>query len=375
MSTRRMASIKTVDDLRGHATSLGVALPIDDELATGPDAPLARPCASRSGPIGNRFAILPMEGWDGSEDGRPSDLTRQRWRNFGRSGAKLIWGGEAVAVRHDGRANPNQLMMNEANLAEIAGLREELLEAHLERHGRTDDLLVGLQITHSGRFARPNEKRRAEPRIAYRHPLLDPVVGIKDDVPVFSDDEIARLVDDFVKAAGLARRAGFAFVDVKHCHGYLGHEFLSAIDRPGRYGGSLENRSRFLREVVSGIRAEAPGLEIGVRVSILDLVPFRAGPDGTGEPAAEGPYRHAFGGDGTGLGVDLDEVSEFFTILERLGIELVCTTAGSPYYNPHVIRPATFPPSDGYLPPEDPLVGVARQIEATARSSAGTRGS
>src|SRR5947209_14405097 len=151
MATRRMASIKSVGDLRDHATSLGVRLPIDEELATGPDSPLARPCASRSGPIGNRFAILPMEGWDGSEDGRPSDLTRHRWRNFGRSGAKLIWGGEAVAVRHDGRANPNQLLINEANLAEIAGLREELLGAHLRAHGRTDDLLVGLQITHSGR--------------------------------------------------------------------------------------------------------------------------------------------------------------------------------------------------------------------------------
>src|SRR4051812_19991446 len=105
-------------------------------------------------------------------------------------------------------------MINEANLTDLVGLREELLGAHLEAHGRTVDLLVGLQITHSGRFARPNEKRRAEPRVAYRHPLLDPVVGIKDDDAVFSDDEIARLVDDFVKAARLAHRAGFAFVDV-----------------------------------------------------------------------------------------------------------------------------------------------------------------
>ena len=61
--------------------------------------------------VGNRFAILPMEGWDGSTDGRPSDLTRRRWRHFGISGAKLIWGGEAVAVRQDGRANPNQLLL------------------------------------------------------------------------------------------------------------------------------------------------------------------------------------------------------------------------------------------------------------------------
>src|SRR5438270_12689595 len=100
-----------------------------------------------------------------------------------------------------------------------------------------------------------------------------------------TDDEVARLVDDFVAAARRARKAGFAFVDVKHCHGYLGHEFLSAVDRPGRYGGSLENRTRFLREIVAGVRAEAPGLEVGVRVSVFDFIPFRAGPGADGQPA------------------------------------------------------------------------------------------
>ncbi len=366
MSIRRMASIRTLDDLRGLAAALGVDLPVDEAMEIGPDAPLARPLIRKGGPVGNRFAILPMEGWDGTEDGRPTDLTRRRWRNFGLSGAKLIWGGEAVAVRRDGRANPNQLMMDDATLGGIEGLRDELIGAHVEHFGTDSDLLIGLQLTHSGRFARPNEKKRPEPRIAYRHPILDRVVGVEDDGPLLSDDEVARLVDDFVRASMQARKAGFGFVDIKHCHGYLGHEFLSAVDRPGRYGGSLENRSRFLREVVAGIRAEAPGLEIGVRLSVFDLVPFRPGTGGTGEPAARGPYRHAFGGDGTGLGFDLAEVSEFLSILETLGIDLLCTTAGSPYYNPHVIRPAAFPPSDGYLPPEDPLIGVARHLSATS---------
>ena len=366
MTIRRLASIKTADEFRDHLASLGVDLPFDLVIETGPDASLARPFARRSGVVGNRFAVLPMEGWDGLADGRPSDLTRRRWANFGRSGAKLIWGGEAVAVRPDGRANPNQLLILDDTLGDIGGLREGLIEAHVARFGQADDLLIGLQLTHSGRFARPSKGRGAEPRIAYRHPHLDPLVGVVDDGPVLSDGEIARLVDDFVGASRLARKAGFGFVDIKHCHGYLGHELLSAVDRPGRYGGSLENRGRFLREVVEGIRAEAPGLEVGVRLSVFDLGPFRVGPEGTGEPAFEGTYRHAFGGDGTGLGVDLTEVSAFLTSVESLGIDLLCTTAGSPYYNPHVIRPAAFPPSDGYLPPEDPLVGVARQIEATA---------
>jgi 2,4-dienoyl-CoA reductase-like NADH-dependent reductase (Old Yellow Enzyme family) len=368
MSFPRIATLKTAAAFRERIIALGIELPLDETVATGADSPLGRPYQRANGTIGNRFAILPMEGWDGELDGRPSELTRRRWRHFGASGAKLIWGGEAVAVRHDGRANPNQLLLNEQTLADIASLREELVAVHREKFAQTDDLLVGLQLTHSGRFSRPNEKRRIEPRIAYRHPYLDRRFGVSDDGPVLTDDEIAKLVDDFVCAARLAQRAGFAFVDIKHCHGYLGHEFLSAIDRPGRYGGSLENRTRFLRDIVAGIRAEAPSLEIAVRVSAFDFRPFEPGPDGTGVPTpAAGPYRLAFGADiQSGLTVDLRETDEFCGMLEQLGIELVCTSAGSPYYNPHILRPATFPPSDGYQPPEDPLVGVARQIAATA---------
>jgi len=366
----RVSTLKTAAEFQAHLTALGVDLPFDAVVDSGPDAPLARPYRRAAGVIGNRFAVLPMEGWDGTPDGHPSDLTRRRWRHFGLSGAKLVWGGEAVAVRHDGRANPNQLVLNEATVADIAGLHDVLLAAHREQFGRTDDLLVGLQLTHSGRFARPNDRGRPEPRVAYRHPYLDCQFGVQYDAALLSDDEVARLTDDFAKAACLARVAGFAFVDIKHCHGYLGHEFLSAVARPGQYGGSLENRTRFLRDIVAGIRAAVPDLEIGVRVSVFDFMPFRRGTDGIGVPLVVATYPYAFGGDGTGLGIDLDEPSAFLDLLEGLGIDLVCTTGGSPYYNPHVQRPAAFPPSDGYQPPEDPLVGVARQVAATARLKA-----
>lgn len=370
MSFPRIAALKTAEEFQNHLRSLSIPLPFDVMLQTGSQSPLGQPLYRKNGTIGSRFCILPMEGWDGTTDGRPSELTRRRWRNFGLSGAKLIWGGEAVAIRHDGRANPNQLLINESTVGEMAALREHLVETHQAHFGKTDDLLVGLQLTHSGRFARPHGKR-LEPRVVYRHPLLDERFGVRDDAAILTDDEIDRLIDDFVKAAGLARNAGFAFVDIKHCHGYLGHEFLSAVDRPGRYGGSLENRTRYLRSIVTGIRAEAPGLEIGVRVGIFDFVPFQAGPDGIGVPAPDSSnYRYAFGGDGTGLGLDLTEPIAFLEMLEQLGIEFVCSTAGSPYYNPHIMRPAAFPPSDGYLPPEDPLLGVARQIAATSRIKA-----
>ena len=364
---KRVAQLRTAEDFRTYLDALDVDLPFDETVAAGPDSPLAQPVRYGDRTIGNRFSVLPMEGWDGTHDGRPTELTARRWQHFGASGAKLIWGGEAVAVRHDGRANPRQLMINADTWPELAGLREQLVAEHATRYTRTDDLLIGLQLTHSGRFARPDPDNKLKPSILYPHPLLNHKFGFPDDYPVLGDDDIRRLIDDFIVAARLARQAGFDFVDLKHCHGYLGHEFLSAVDRGGRYGGAFENRTRFLRELVDGIRAEVPGLDIGVRLSAFDWAPFKPGADGTGEmEAVNGGYRYAFGGDSSGHGIDLSETFAFLDLLHSLDIRLICITAGSPYYNPHIQRPALFPPSDGYQPPEDPLAGVARQIEAVA---------
>lgn len=366
-SYTRIAQLKTPDQFRDYLARQSINLPFDEVVESGPESPLAQPHTVNGVIVGNRWCVLPMEGWDGTPDGFPSDLTTRRWQRFGQSGAKLIWGCEAVAVRHDGRANPNQLMIDQRTLGALTTLREALVAAHAGRYGHTDDLLIGLQLTHSGRFARP--ENRLQPQIAYHHPLLDNKFGISSDAPLISDDDLDRLVEDFVRAAQLAQQSGFAFVDLKHCHGYLGHELLSAVDRPGKYGGSFENRTRFLREMTAGIRASAPGLALGVRLSAFDWIPFAPGEDHTGrpEPVAPGGYWYAFGGDGTGIGIDLTEPMMFLDLLKTLEIELVCITAGSPYYVPHIQRPAIFPPSDGYLPPEDPLMGVARQIQVTAQ--------
>jgi NADPH2 dehydrogenase len=349
----------TVQALRDRLSELGVEIPVDDEV--DPAGPLARPVAIGDGSAGtltapNRFAVLPMEGWDGTLQGGATDLVRRRWSRFGESGCGLVWG-EATAVRHDGRANPNQLLLDRTTVDDLAALRGLLAPGQV----------AGLQLTHSGRWARPDGE--PAPRTAYRHPLLDDRVGASD-AAVLSDGELDELVERFVDAATLAAESGFDFVDVKHCHGYLLHELLSARERPGRYGGDLEGRTRFLRSVVAGIRERAPGLAVAVRLSVFDVVPHAAGPDGTGRPQTGPPYAHAFGGDGTGTGVDLTEAHAVLDLLTRLGVGLVCTTAGSPYYSPHVQRPAYFPPSDGYQAPEDPLVGVARQLAATAELAA-----
>lgn len=364
---RNVRTIKTIADFGAYLNSLDVSLPFDEIVKSGSGSPLAKPYALKGKFIGNRFAVLPMEGWDSTADGRPTGLTKRRWQRFGLSGSKLIFGGEAVAVRPDGKGSPNQLVISEETVGEIAELCELLVRTHEEHFNNSNDLLIGLQLTHSGRLSRSHGINYPEPKILYHHPILDEKFGVTADTPVMTDDEIASLVEDFIKAAILAQQAGFAFVDIKHCHGYIGHEFLSAIDRPGRYGGSFENRTRFLREIVNGIKAKAPRLDVAVRFSAFDFVSFHRGVDGRGEPVPfhGDSYPYAFGGDGTGLGINLVEPLAFLDLLTELNIKLVCISAGAGY-NPHILRPAFSPSVDGYRPPEDPLIGVARLISVTA---------
>src|SRR6266705_1186810 len=277
----RVPSLRTVADFRRHVASLGIELPCEEGIVAGAESPLAQPVAQptiNGKRIGNRWAIQPMEGWDASPTGAPTDEVCRRWQRFGDSGAKLIYGGEAMAVRPDGRANPRQLIICAENKTGLAKLRESVLAAHRERHGTTADLVVGFQLTHSGRFCRPNDHQRLEPRVAYRHPILDRKFGVTRDAQVLTDSEVERLIENYVAAARIAWDVGADFVDIKHCHGYLLHEFLSAFTRPGKYGGSFENRTRVLREIVAGIRASGNPIDLGVRLSAFDLVPFKPDP-------------------------------------------------------------------------------------------------
>jgi len=372
----RLGSVKNVAQFAEHLRALQLQIPCDSAILPATESPLFLPLSRGGIKIGNRFAINPMEGWDGTADGAPTENTLRRWRRFGESGAKLIWGGEAVAVSHLGRANPHQLVLAEHTRSGLAQLRAALVAEHKLAAGSDAGLLIGLQLTHSGRYCKPNLHTRAEPKILYRHPILDRRLGLAADFPLLTDSEIEGIIEGFHRAGRTASELGFDFVDVKHCHGYLGHEFLGAHTREGKYGGSFENRTRFLREVVQGIRAGAPQLKIGVRVSAFDTVPFCPDPaqsangtlgPGIPEPHADLiPYRWGFGVNASDpTQPDLAEPIQFLSLLESLNIVLVNLTAGSPYYNPHIQRPALYPPSDGYAPPEDPLVGVARQMDAT----------
>src|SRR5438093_10648844 len=133
----RIPSLKTVAAFRDHVASLGIELPCEDQITIGPNSPLAQgiDAVTINGKrIGNRWAIQPMEGWDGTTTGGVTDEVRRRWQRFGESGAKVIYGGEAMAVRPDGRADPNQLVIAEQNKNELAEVREAHGRAPQARH-------------------------------------------------------------------------------------------------------------------------------------------------------------------------------------------------------------------------------------------------
>ena len=380
----RVPSLKTVDRFREHVSSLGVDIPCDEELVLGDESPLRQSLSAveiNGKTIGNRWAIHPMEGWDATKDGLPTEEVVRRWRRFGESGAKMIYGCEAMAVRPDGRANPNQLIIQARNQSAIEGLRETLVKAHIEKCGTADDLVIGFQLTHSGRFCRPNDKAKWEPRVAYRHPILDRRFNVTSDDQVFNDSEIEALIESYIEAAQIADNVGADFVDIKHCHGYLLHEFLSAYTRPGKYGGSFENRTRILREIVGGIRESGNNIDIGVRLSAFDFVPFKPDPDrsvngklGPGVPESYSehlPYQYAFSTkQDNPVEYELSETHRFVALCHELGVKILNLSCGSPYYNPHIQRPASYPPSDGYQPAHDPLIDVARQIDVVRQIKA-----
>ena len=299
-----------------------------------------------------------MEGCDGTRDGKPGELTFRRYRRFGAGGAKLIWG-EAAAVVPEGRATPRQLWVCEANAREFGQIVRTCREAHRQQLGDDSDLLIGLQLTHSGRYSFPT------PLIACYDPLLDPrTTGAR----FLDDDDLARLVEHYVAAARIARQVGFDFIDVKQCHRYLLNEILSAKTRGGRFGGELANRTRLPHDIISAIRAEVPGLMIGVRLNVFDGIPFRKGETQIGEPSPwQSPVKTAFGtSEADPLQPDLTEPFAWIQEMQSLGVELLNVSMGNPYASPHIIRPFESPPPDGYESPEHPLIGVDRHFRLTA---------
>jgi NADPH2 dehydrogenase len=361
----RFFKYKSTSDLLAENARFGLDLRFADDLA-----PLFEPIAVGPRTVGNRWCIHPMEGCDGERDGTPGELTFRRYRRFGAGGAKLIWG-EACAVTELGKANPRQISLTDRTRDSFATLVDETRRAHRDSVGDDADLLFGLQLTHSGRYSYPN------PLIATHDPLLVGRYKVTKDTPLLTDDELKRLVDDYVVAAKLAVAVGFDFIDVKQCHRYLLNELLGARNRPGPYGGSFENRTRLAREIFQAIQAILPkNALLATRMNAFDSIPFNPGPNADGAPVEwSAPLANGWGmSESDPFTPDLAEPIRWVREMRSLGVRLVNVALGNPYAQPHFGRPFEYPPPDGYESPEHPLIGVDRHFkcaEAIQRANPG----
>jgi 2,4-dienoyl-CoA reductase-like NADH-dependent reductase (Old Yellow Enzyme family) len=348
------------EQLEAECRRLGLEIHFSDDLG-----PLFRPVALGSWRAGNSLCIQPMEGCDGTTDGRPDELTFRRYRRFGAGGAKLIWG-EATAVVEEGRANPRQLLLGERTASHLARLVDSCRAAHREAWGTADDLVIGLQLTHSGRYSYRRPLPACQDPWLDRRTVADPVMSPDRDYSLVDDDYLRRLTDRFVAAARLAFHAGFQFVDIKQCHRYLLNELLAARNRPGPYGGTFENRTRLARDIITCIRDEVPALLVASRINVYDGIPHKRQAN---EPcSAQAPLPSPWGTHADDSSQpDLTEPLAWIGEMVRLGVSLINVTLGNPYASPHLQRPFDYPPPDAYEPPEHPLVGVDRHFRLTAQ--------
>lgn len=321
---------KTLADFQKDLDKYKLELPLDKDVSV-----LKKPVTVGKKAIANRLSIQPMEGCDALEDGSPGELTFRRYTRFAEGGAGLIWF-EATAVNEDGRGQPTQLYIHQDNVDKFAELVRQTRQAGIEANNTAPYLV--LQLTHAGRYGRNKV-------IAVHEQELDDRVGVAPNKPVISDEALAELEDDYVRAAHLAAKAGFDAVDVKACHRYLINELLGAHTRQGLYGGSYENRTRFIRNVIKKIKAAGIDIEVTIRLNTFDAI----------------KYPYGWGTDKDGQ-IDLTEPKRFVQELSDLGLSMINVTAATPYLTPHLSRPYDQPGFKGYPAPEHPLVGVCRML-------------
>ncbi len=328
----------TAQEFQEQNEALAAGLPFSEDLSV-----LAQPLTVGAHTIPNRLACQAMEGCDGTATGEPGELTMRRYGRFARGGAGLLWF-EATAVLEEGRANPRQLYIHDGNLDAFKSAVETIKEEGIKANGK--EPVVIMQATHSGRYSKPHGT--PAPLIAYNNPIFEGENPI-DASRIVTDDYLDLVKEKLIGGAILAEKAGFDGVDMKCCHRYLNSELLSAFNRPGKYGGSLENRTRLLRESIQGaLESCNPDFIVTSRMNVYDGFPR--------------PYGFGVGEEG----IDFDPTEPIW-VLEQLrdyGVKMLNITMGNPYFNPHVNRPFTM---GGYTPEEHPLTGVARMLLGTAK--------
>lgn len=341
MSQHQQFKFKSSGELLDKASELGLELPFRENID-----PLFDPIEVSGKIIPNRFAVQPMEGFDSELDGSPGELALRRYKRYAQGGSGLIWF-EATSVKHEGRSNRRQLLLSTNTVGEFSRLIDITKRAAFNDFGYNHEPFLVLQLTHSGRYSKPDGN--SEPLAACCNPHLDEKF---EKISIIADDELDDLQEDYISAAGLARNAGFDAVDIKACHGYLIHDLLSSFTRENsKYGGELlQNRARFLVEIVEKIKTTVPGLALAVRLNLYDGLPY--------------PYGFGVKKDGS-TEIDLSEPIELIRMLKDAGVELLNGTMGIPYANPHIGRPYDKALPGDPIPPEHPLESISRFIEVT----------
>lgn len=343
MAKHETFRFNSLDELNDKIRQLNVNITLGTDVT-----PLAKPLKAGGLTAPNALAILPMEGCDSNPDGSPSELVERRYTRLGAGGAGLIWW-EACAITGEGRANPLQMMLTKDNVHRFSSLMRAVNRQAENANGHRP--VHVLQLTHSGRYCRPNG-HKPMPLIPQHDPLLDARVGLTADSEVISDAYLQSLVPRYVQSARLAREAGFDGVDIKACHRYLISELLASRTRAGAYGGSFENRSRLLREIIAEVRREmGPDFLIACRFNVFDAHPY---PYGFGEDK-ENFMRY-----------DPAEPMQLVRMLCESGVGLLSNSAGNPYYiYPQVTRPFDQSSMGIPVPKEHPLESIARLFDFT----------
>jgi len=327
---------KKAEKLLKKAEELNLQLPYSEDIEI-----LFEPISISGKKLPNRLVVQPMEGFDSNINGSPGEFTYRRYKRFAEGGSGMIWF-EATSINQEGRSNPHQLLLNKNTIGDFQSLVEKTKNAALKSFGKLHEPFLVLQLTHSGRFSKPEGKSTG--KVFYNNPYLD---KNKNSIVLYNDEEINQIKQDYQEAIKLAQQAGFDAVDIKACHGYLLHEMLSAYNRADSiYGGNFKNRVRLLTDLALNNRESI----LAIRLNAVDFIPY--------------PYGFGMKKDGS-MRTDIEEPKKLIKHLVDIGYELINITAGIPYYNPYIGRPFDRPLKGSHMPDEHPLEGIMRLILIT----------
>ena len=319
--------IYSYDYLCKQASAFGVT------LESGDISVLSLPLKVNNSIIPNRLFIQPVECADAEINGAPGELTERRYLRFAAGGAGCIWM-EAVALNSELKSNPRQLVLSEKTLGSFRNLINNMKEKAFIENGTCP--IVIIQISHPGRSCNPI------PKPATKNAVWDRLKPSYGQDPL-SDDEIARLAESYGHITRLANKAGFDGVEIKSCHMFFISELLSARNRPGRYGGCFENRTRHLKEAMASSQAEAGNMFLTVRLNAYDGIPY---PEGFGMD------------ENGGFLPDITEPARLISELNNeFGVELINCSSGDPRYD---LFPDITNSEPLFSPPPHPIKSGAR---------------